>query len=202
MEQEHRTPYSKTSTKISNSKWPKLRVVFWIVVVVATIVLVLPSWTNPESTTPVGITVSVLSLFFAVYIAIWTYRAEYLKKQEVKYRTDYAKNEIYSTLRAIEDTRKHRERIRANPKALPDADFQTEVKFMSYRLERVIRSLQFVLLLNNEYLSSTFASRVNDSIKGYDFILNRLEMFPLDSDDPSKILSYNVEHFIEELATI
>ncbi|MGI0094398.1 MAG: hypothetical protein ACREA8_09880, partial [Nitrosotalea sp.] len=138
-----------------------------------------------------------------IYITVWTVKTEHLKKQEMLKRTDYAKEKIYSTLRSISENRKLRERIRTmDPRERPDVNLETEIRFMNRKLQRVIESLQFVLSVHSEYLSPTFVSRVNDAINGYDFILNRLDVLPLETDDPKKILAGNMEHFIEELKKI
>lgn len=202
--EERHAVHTKIHDKFSDSNWKKFIVTFWGLMVALVIVFTGLSWTGPESTTQkIGSIFGVLALFFAVYIAVWTYKTEYIKKQETERKTNHAKDEIYSTLRAIAETRKQRERIRTmNPLALGDADLHTEISFMNNKLKRVIESLQFVLLLHNEYLPEKFISRVNDAIDGYDFILNRLDVLPFASDDPNKVLAENIEHFIEELKTI
>jgi len=118
-------------------------------------------------------------------------------------RENHAKEEIYRVLRAIQEVRRNRERIRTmNPQARPDVNLNTEILFMSGRLRRVVESLQFVLLVHSDYLSQDFIRRINDAINGYDFILQRLEQFPLENDDPANTLRGNIEEFIEELREI
>ena len=201
---ERQSEHTKIDNKFSNIKWKKFVVTFWGLMVALVIALIGASWTSPESTTQkIGTISSVLALFFAVYIAIWAAKTGYIKKQEVKRKTNHAKEEIYSTLRTIAETRKQRERIRTiNPLALSDSDLHTEIRFMNHKLKRVIESLQFVLSLHSEYLPSKFVSRINDAINGYDFILGRLGIFPLENDDPNKVLAGNIEGFIEELKAI
>lgn len=194
----------KINEKFSNTKWKKFVVTFWFLMIALVLAFIGASWNSPESTTQkIGAITSVLALFFAVYIAVWTAKTEYLKKQEIMKKTNHAKEEIYSTLRAIVETRKQRERIRTmNPLSLADVDLKTEILFMNHKLKRVIESLQFVLSINSEYLPSKFVSRVNDAINGYDFILGRLDIFPLENDDPKNVLAGDNEGFIQELKAI
>ena len=118
-------------------------------------------------------------------------------------RENHAKEEIYRVFRSIRELRRNRERIRTmNPQERPDVNLNTETLFMSGKLSRVIESLQFVLLVHGNYLSQNFIGRVNDAINGYDFILQRLEQFPLENDDPGNILGGDIEGFIEELREI
>ncbi len=196
--------HNEKENKFTYEKWQKFTVFFWGLMVLLVITFVAASWNNPESVTQkIASITSVLALFFTVYIAVWAYRSEYLKKYETLRRTNHAKEEIYSTLRSIEENRKQRERIRTmNPKAKPDVDLNIEIRFMNYKLKRVIESLQFVLSLHSEYLPDKFVSRVNDAIDGYDFILNRLDVLPLENDDPKKVLAGGAEGFIDELKTL
>jgi len=118
-------------------------------------------------------------------------------------KENHAKEEIYNVLRSIQEVRKSRERIRKkDPRERPDVDLPTEVRFMSGKLIKIIQSLQFALLLHNEHLSDKFTGRVKDAVGGYDFLLQRLEQFPLESDDPKNVLGGDIEGFIDELKKI
>jgi len=204
MGEERHLAQTKIDDKFSNEKWKLFVVIFGGLMALLVIAFIGASWNSPESITQkIGSIFSVLALFFAVYIAVWTVKTGYLKKQEEMRKTDHAKEEIYSTLRKIEEARKQRERIRTtNPLALSDADLNTEIRFMNQKLKRVIESLQFVLSLHSEYLHSKFVSRINDAINGYDFILIRIDVLPFENDDPKKVLSADIEGFIDELKKI
>lgn len=195
---------AKTYDEFSNKNWNQFVIIFWTFMIILVVALTIASWNTPESIpSKIGAIFSVLALFVAVYIAVWTVKTESTKKREILEKTNYAKEKIYSTLRAIEENRKLRERIRTmNPRERPDVDLQTEIRFMNRKLQRVIESLPFVLSLHSEYLPSKFVFRVNDAINGYDFILNRLDVLPLENDDPKKVLSGDIERFIEELKKI
>lgn len=118
-------------------------------------------------------------------------------------KENHAKEEIYNVFRSIQEVRKSRERIRKmDPRERPDVDLPTEIHFMSGKLIKIIESLQFALLLHNEHLSDKFTRRVKDAVDGYDFLLQRLEQFPLESDDPKNVLGGDIEGFIDELKKI
>lgn len=202
LEEERNSEHIKIDNKFSNSKWKQFVVVFWILMIALVTAFIGASWGNPESITQkIGTIASILALFFAVYIAVWTAKTEYLKKQERMKKTNHAKEEIYSTLRSILETRQQREKIRTKPlEEFGNVDKNTEILFMNKRVKRIITNLSFILSLYNEYLPPQFIKRVNDAINGYDFILNRLDILPFEIDDPAKVLvDNNIEHFIDEL---
>jgi len=118
-------------------------------------------------------------------------------------KENHAKEEIYNVFRSIQEVRKSRERIRnKDPRERPDVDLPTQVRFMNGKLIKIIESLQFALLLHKEHLSDKFTRRVKDAVDGYDFLLQRLEQFPLESDDPKNVLGGDIEGFIDELKKI
>ena len=60
-----------------------------------------------------------------------------------------------------------------------------------------------VLILYSEYLPEQLVKRVNDVVMSYNFILNRLELNPMEVDDPANMLNdSNIEIFIDELKKI
>ena len=69
---------------------------------------------------------------------------------------------------------------------------------------RIIHNLSFTLALYSKHFPEQFIKRVNDAINAYDFILNRLELEPLEIDDPVGNLNDKDgnEGFIEELKNI
>lgn len=79
-----------------------------------------------------------------------------------------------------------------------------EILFSNKRVIKTIHDLSFTLLLYNEYFPEQFINRVNDAIHGYDFISNRLDLMPMDIDDPAGILNDKdgIEGFIDELKSI
>ncbi len=191
--------------KFSEKKWKQFQITYGLLMTALISAFTgASSLTDEPITQQLGAIAGVLGLFFAIYIAVWTYKSEYLKKQEITKKTQHAKEEIYSTIRIIEQFRNQRERIRTkNPLGLAEKDFETEIIFVNQKLKRMIESLQFLLLIYSEYLPSKFISRIRDAINGYDFIITRLEVLPFESDDPKNTLSGKyIEQFIDELKEI
>lgn len=116
-------------------------------------------------------------------------------------RGNHAQERIYDILKQIHEVREHRERIRTRSlDEFGDVDKNTEILFMNKRVKRIIKSLSFTLSIYNEYLSPQFITRVNDAINGYDHVLNRLDILPLEDDDPARTLvDDNIGGFIDEL---
>jgi len=192
----------KEKEKFSEHNWKQFQIIFWGLMALLVISFAGASIITDEPITQkISSVAGVLSPFLAVYIAVWTYRIGYLKKQETNKKSDHVKEEIYSTIRIIEEFRKQREKIRTkNPLGLSEKDFKTEIIFINHKLKRMIESLQFLLLIHSEYLPSEFVSRIRNTINGYDFIITRVEVLPFESDDPKNVLSgEHIEGFIDEL---
>jgi hypothetical protein len=152
----------------------------------------------------IGISIAMIILIYSRYYDQKTINTNNIERSN---RENNAREEIYKILRSIPEVREWRERIRTKP----DAEFkargvtrENEVLFSNKRVIRIINSLSFTLTIYSEYFPEQFIKRVNDAINGYDFILNRLELMPMENDDPANVLSKKDGNkgFIEELQKI
>ena len=126
--------------------------------------------------------------------------------QEKTNRQNHGREEIYRILRNISAARQWRERIRQKPKGsiYRGVTREVEILFVNKRVIRTIHDLSLTLLLYNEYFPEQFIKRVNDAISAYDFILSRLDLMPMEIDDPAENLNDKDgnEGFIDELKNI
>jgi len=149
----------------------------------------------------IAFVLGILSILITLYILA----EQHILRRELRNtrtnRENHAREEIYEILRQIHIVRRDRERIRNRPlEEFGQVDKNTEILFMNKRVSRVIKSLSFTLSIYTEYLPHQFVRSVNDAINGYDFVLNRLDILPLEDDDPARTLvDDNIDRFIDEL---
>ena len=149
--------------------------------------------------------------FMALLVTLYIWADQHILrrdlKQEKRNRENHAREEIYKILRGIPEVREWRERIRNKSDAelsFHGVTRESEMLFSNRRVMRIICSLSFTLALYSEHFPEQFIKRVNDAINGYDFILNRLELKPMEIDDPGDILNESDKNkgFIDELKDI
>ena len=155
----------------------------------------------------VAFVLGILSLLITLWI--WAEHhilRRYLNQEKIK-RQNHGREEIYRIFRSIPEARQWRERIRQKPeKEFTDNGVTREIEmlFVNKRVIRAIHDLSFTLLIYNEYFPEQFIKRINDAISAYDFILSRLDLMPMEIDDPAGILNEKDgnEGFIDELKNI
>lgn len=124
---------------------------------------------------------------------------------KIKQRENHAKEQIYDMILGVHYWRIQRDRILKMPEiafSVKNTTKKTNVLFMSKRLKHSIDHLSHAFTMYSNDLPPKFIKRSKDAMTGYDFLSIRMDLHPLEPDDPGGILQGDGQGFIEELKKI